>query len=176
MSRIEFTLCGDSGPPGDLNPYEVTEPRACQEILSLINQQPRALEEIAATAKLSPEEVDEHLKALLKAGLVKQLDDRYKPSFAIFTLQDQERLKPLIDELSRSFAKTVQENMNIVRRAYKRCNFSDHGFSFDDLAYILVGAYTFDYGGLEALSQPDLLIYTKEMPGGRYVFTGLEGE
>ncbi|MCL0097050.1 winged helix-turn-helix domain-containing protein [Dehalococcoidia bacterium] len=176
MSRIQFALCGECKPGDDLNPYKVTEPKACQEILSLINQQPQDPEEIAATAKLSPQEVGQHLKALVKASLVKQLDDRYRPSFAIFTVQDQERLKPLIDELSRSFARTVRENMNMVRSAYERCNFSDHGFTFDDLVYILVGAYTFDYGGLGAWSQPDLLIYAKEMPGGRYVFIGLEGE
>ena len=176
MSRIQFTLCGNYKPGDDLDPYKVTKSNARQEILSLINQQPRALEEIAATVKLSLEEVGQHLKALVKAGLVKQLDDRYKPSFAIFTLQDQERLKLLIDELSCSFAKTVQENMNMVCRAYERCNFSDHSFSFDDLVYILVGAYTLDYGGLGALLRQDLLMPAKEMPGGRYVFTGLEGE
>jgi DNA-binding transcriptional ArsR family regulator len=176
MSSIQFALCGSYKADDDLNPYKVTEPDVCQEILSAINQKPRAPEEIAATTKLSPEEVGNHLMAMVKAGLVRQLDNCYKPTFAIFTTHDQERLKPLIDELSRSFAKIVQENMNMVHRAYEQCNFSDHGFSFDDLAYILVGAYTLDYGGLKALSQADLLIPSREMPGGHYVFTGFEGE
>jgi len=64
MSRIQFTLCGNYEPSDDLDPYEVTKSNARQEVLSLINQQSRALEEIAATVKLSLEEVGKHLKTV----------------------------------------------------------------------------------------------------------------
>lgn len=176
MSRIQFALCGSYGAEDELNPYKVTGPEVRQEILSLINLKPRTPEEIVSILKLPKDEIAEHLAALERPALIERLGRRYKPSFAIFTAQDQERLGSLIAELSGSFAEVVQENIDMVHWAYATCGFSDHGFLFEDLAYILVGAYTFDYGGLEALSREGFLRVSKEMPGGNYIFTGLEGE
>ncbi|MBT9142912.1 MAG: hypothetical protein DDT32_01596 [Syntrophomonadaceae bacterium] len=176
MSRIRFALCGNFKAGDELDPYKVTEHEIRQAILSLINLAPRTPEEIADQLKLPVAEVGEHLEALERPALVGKVDERYKPSFAIFTIQDQERLKPLIDELSRAFVETIQESMNLVHNTYVACGFSGHGFSFDDIAYILVGAYAFDYGGLGALSKAGFLTVAKEMPGGDYVFAGFEGE
>jgi DNA-binding MarR family transcriptional regulator len=177
MNRIQFALCGNPpGPEDELNPYKVTALEVRQEILSLINLAPLTSKQIADQLKLPVAKVGEHLEAMERPALVKRVDERYKPSFAILTLQDQERLKPLIDELSRAFVETIQESMNLVHDTYAACAFSEHGFSFDDIAYILVGAYAFDYGGLGALAKAGFLTVTKEMPGGDYVFTGFEGE
>lgn len=176
MNKIDFALCGSPPWDDELNPYKVTEPEIRQAILSLINWTPRMPEEIAAHLKLPVVEVAEHLAALEKPALVVKVDERYKPSFAIFTIQDQERLKPLICELSRAFVKTIQESMNLVHDTYAACGFSEHGFSFDEIAYILVGAYTLDYVGLDALLKAGFLTVTREMPGGNYVFSGFEGE
>lgn len=174
MSRIQFALCGSYS--SELDPYKATAPSVCQEILSLINLSPQTPGKIAKALGLSKEEVTKHLKALEKPGLVERLGHRYKPSFAIFSPQDQERLRPLIDELSGLLAKVAQENMELVRNTYLACGFSEHGFSFDETAYILMGAYAFDYGGLEALSKAGFLMVSKPMPGGDYIFGGLEGE
>ena len=48
------------------------------------------------------------------------------------------------------------------------------GYYFPDLEYISIGAYAFDYDGLEVLRDEGLLTVSKEMPGGKYVFAGLE--
>lgn len=176
LGRIQFVLCGSHEASDELNPYKVTAPEVRQEILSLINLKPRTLEEIADILRLSKDEVAEHLAALERPALIERLGHRYKPNFAIFTVQDQERMEPLVDELSGSFAKVVQENMGMIYDTYVACGFCSHGFTFDDMAYILVGPYTFDYGGLKALSKAGLLIVSKPMPRGNYVFSGFEGE
>ena len=176
MSRIQFTLCGSHSSEEELNPYKVTEPPVRQEILSLINLKPQIPEEIADQLKLPQGEVIEHLEALAKPELVERVGQRFKPTFAIFTAQDQEKLKPLIDQLSRSLAEVVEQNMDSVRSTYLRCGFSEHDFPFDEVAYILVGAYVLDYGGLKALSKAGFLLVSKPMPGGNYIFKGLEGE
>lgn len=175
VGRIQFALCGSYGTDEGLNPYAVTKPEIRQEILSLINRELQTPEEIAEMLKLSEEEVAQHLRALEKAGLVARVGLRWRPSFAIFTVQDQERLEPLIAKMAGLFAEVVRDNMGIVRKTYEACGFGDHGFSLAELAYILVGAYILDYGGL-ALEKSGLLVAAKEMPGGAYVFTGFEGE
>ena len=175
MNRIQFALCGSYSSEEELNPYKATEPPVRQEILSLINLGPQAPEGIAEKLGLSKEEVIKHLEALTRPGLVERVGQKFKVSFAIFTPQDQGKLRPLLEELSQSFAKVVEENMDSVRNTHLRCGFPDHGFSFEEMACILVGAYTLDYGGLRALSEAGFLLASKPMPGGNYIFTGLEG-
>ena len=46
--------------------------------------------------------------------------------------------------------------------------------AFPYIDYIVVGAETLDYKGLDILSREGLLIASKKMPGGLYVFTGFE--
>lgn len=175
MSRTQFTLCGNLGPDDALNPYLVCAPPVRQEILGLINSTPLAPDEIAAQGGLPQEEVLEHLGALHEAGLVERVGDRYKPAFAIFTVQDQARLQPFVAEMAGAFAQVVRANMDAVRSAHGTCGFREHGFSFADLAYILVGAYTLDYGGL-TLEEAAFLVAAQDMPGGSYVFTGFDGQ
>ncbi len=175
MSRIQFALCGSYGMEKELNPYAVAGPETCQEILSLINRQAQALEEIANKLKLSRVEVAHPLEALQRAGLVEEVGGEYKPSFAIFTVGDQEKLEPLVARMTDLYAEAVRGEMEAVHKTYADCGFARHGFSFTDIAYILVGAYILDYGGL-ALHEAGLLVAEKPMPGGAYVFTGFEGE
>jgi len=83
-------------------------------------------------------------------------------------------MEPLVRKFSVLIANEAERNMTLVRKTYEACGFSQHGFSFEDVAYILVGAYVFDYGGL-ALSKAGFSVVAKE-PGGNYVFAGFEGE
>jgi DNA-binding transcriptional ArsR family regulator len=176
MARIQFTLCGSYSSEEELNPYKITEAPVRQEILSLINLEPQTLGKLAVKLGLEEEELADHIKALGRAGLIEEIGGRYKPSFAIFTTQDQERLKPLIEKVSGSIAQVIQRNRDMVHATHEACRFPAHGFSFNDIAYILIMAYTFDYGGLEMLSKAGFLTISKEMPGGKYIFSGLEGE
>jgi len=175
MSQIQFALCGGCGDDDALNPYVVTKPEIRQRILSLINLEPLTLGGLSEILRLSEGDTAGHLQALQKAGLIEMINSGWKPSFSIFTLQDQERLEPLLKEVTNSFAGVVQGDMDIVHKTNAACGFGDHGFSLADLAYILVGAYILDYGGL-ALERSEFLVAQKEMPGGDYVFAGFEGE
>lgn len=175
LGQIQFALCGGYGDDDTLNPYVVTRPEARQQILSLINREHLTPEDIAESLNLGEEEVSRHLEGLQKAGLIDKAGARWKPSFAIFTIEDQERLEPLIKEMSNYLAKVVEENTDIVRKTHAGCGFADHGFSLEDLAYILVGAYILDFGAL-TLERSDFLVAKKEMPGGAYVFAGFEGK
>lgn len=175
MSTIQFSLCGSCRLDEELNPYKVTASNVRQEILSAINRKPQSPRSLAARTSLSEADALGHLRSMEQAGLVEEIDGLYRPAFAIFTHEDLTQIGPLLKELSTGLARVAEDNMALVREVYEGGGFLEHGFPFQKLAYILIGAYTFDYGGLDALSEAGFFLTAKEMPGGRYVFTGFEG-
>jgi len=174
MEILQFMLCGNVREDESLNPYSVCRPLERQQILRLINRRHLSAGELAKALEISEEQIRVHLAALEKAGLVARVASGYKPTFAIFTEEDQERLEPLITTMADGFVKVIKAEEDLIRATYTACNFHEHGFSFADLAYILVGAYIFDYGGLAL--QGKFLLSAKEMPGGQFIFSALEGK
>jgi DNA-binding transcriptional regulator GbsR (MarR family) len=173
---IEFALCGSYS--RDYDPYGVTGDAATQKILLAINSAPLSLREISAETSLSEQGVIRHLKALERCQLVKEIKKAgelyYRPSFAIFSLRDQKKLRPLIKKLGKSLVGIVEDSLPTINEELTKVRCVKEGYHFPDLEYIAIGAYTFDYGGLEVLKNEGFLTVTKEMPGGDYVFSGLE--
>ena len=62
------------------------------------------------------DEVVKHLNELTKCGLVREVDGLYGATFAIFTLENQRILQPLIDDLVSDIVKVVK----IIKRDYRR--------------------------------------------------------
>lgn len=169
---LRFSMVGSSG---SINPYEVVRPVSRRKILVLINRENLGLEEIAEKLNLNLEEVKRDVEALKEAGLVKEVQGRLSPNFAIFTLEDYDVLKPSLDRLSLGVKGIVERRMSEVRMLIKELKHVKRGLFFPDVEYIIVGAITLDYMGLEVLSREGLLVFGKDMPGGgRYVFTGSE--
>ena len=169
-------MCGSVS--SEYSPYQASGSLNAQKILLAINSQPLSVSEIAVSTSLSRVEVKEALKPLLKCSLVGELSaagrTKYKPLFAIFTVKDQEKLLPLITELSDVLTGICRESMPLVRERLKQIACVKAGYHFPELEYIAVGAYTLDFNALQILERKGLLISGKEMPGGRYVFTGME--
>ncbi|MCR4392672.1 MAG: winged helix-turn-helix domain-containing protein [Candidatus Acetothermia bacterium] len=172
---MQFLFCGSTGPDPELNPYRVCNPPPRQAILRTINARPLGAEGVAVQVGLPAGEVRRHLGALERAGLVRQVGAAYQPTFPIFTRGDLEALTPWMTGSAAAFAEVVRQHMDLVARTHDRCRFSDQGWTVAETGYILVGAYTFDYGGL-ALESTGYLVAAQDMPGGRYVFTGIDGE
>jgi len=121
------------------------------------------------------DEVVKHLNELTRCGLVREVDGLYRPTFAIFTLKDQRILQPLIDDLVSDIVKVVKDNKERLQETIDNLSIVKKGLRFADLEYIVLGAITLDYEGLEVFSEEDMLIKSKKMPGGGgYVFAGFE--
>jgi len=88
---IEFAMCGSEG--REFNSYELVRPIERQRILLLINAEPLDVESVAKELNMSTECVVQHLEELKRCGLVREGGGLYRPSFAIFTLDDQRVLK-----------------------------------------------------------------------------------
>ena len=170
---IEFAMCGSEG--RECNPYELVRPIERQRILLLINVKPLDVESIAKELNMSSECIVQHLEELKRCGLVREEGGLYRPSFAIFTLDDQRVLKQLIEELARDVVQVVNDWMPRIRKALNGLIVVRRGLRFAELEYIVVGALALDYQGLDVLSKEGLLIKSKKMPGGgEYVFAGFE--
>jgi len=173
---IEFALCGSYS--HECDPYAVTGDMVTQKILSAINSEPLPLRKISTEISLTEQEVIQRLKALERCRLVKETKKAgklyYRPSFAIFSLRDQKKLQPLIEKLSRSLVGIAEDFLPKIKEELTKVRCVEQGYHFPDLIYIAIGAYAFDYGGLEVFKKEGLLTVTKEMPGGNYVFSGIE--
>ena len=173
---IQFALCGSCS--ADYDPYAATDDIVTQRILLAINSEPLSLQRISTETSLGEQEVIQHLKVLERCQLIRKTEKagelHYQPSFAIFTLRDQKRLQSLIEKLSKPLVSVVEDFLPKIKEELKNIKCVKEGYHFPDLEYIAIGAYTLDYGGLEVLKEEGLLTVTKEMPGGNYVFSGLE--
>ena len=171
-SLIQFAMCGSGGE--ECNPYDITAPIERQRLLLLINSKSLSIEDIAKELDISIDNVTKLINELVRCGLVKEINGLYKPTFAIFTLNDQRILQPLIDSIVQDVVDIVRDNMEDVRRVINNLTIVKRGLRFPDLEYIVVGAITLDYEGLDILSEEGLLIKSKKMPGGEYIFAGFE--
>ncbi len=141
----------------------------------LINTEPLSIEDIAKRLRLTVDEVTKYLEELLRCGLVKEENGSYRPAFAIFTIEDQKILMPLINELVSDTVKVVKDWLPKIRETLNNITVVRRGLHFPDLEYIVVGALSLDYEGLDVLSEEGLIIKSKKMPGGsNYVFAGFE--
>lgn len=178
MSRAQellaFILCGSYSSQTELNPFAVASGEQRQQILLLLNRDPRSAPQLSRELGLSERETREHLSALQRCGLIEESQGCFVPTFPIFTAEDQEKLHPWVDRLAEEFAGLIDANIDRIRAVYEACSFSRAGFPFEAVNYLLVAAYIFDYGGLWALGRAGLLKTEKEMPGGRYVFAAME--
>ena len=133
------------------------------------------IEDIARRLNLALEEVAEHLEELLECGLVKEENGLYRPAFAIFTVEDQKVLMPLINELVGDTVEVVKHWLPRVRGMLSSVTVVRRGLRFPDLEYIVIGALALDYEGLDVLSEEGLIVKSKRMPGGGdYIFAGFE--
>jgi len=175
MSEIQFALCGSVSGNETLNPYTVTAGEERRELLLSINAQPEEAGRLGASLGMTEHEAQQHLDALVRAGLARMDGGVYRPTFALFSEADQRVLEPFLERLTTHMADAVEQAMPEVERAHEALGVAEQGFAFSDVAYMLVGGYGLDFGGLEHLSAAGYLTVSRPMPGGRYVFGGFEG-
>jgi len=165
-------MCGTAGKK--CNPFTLTSNVLRQRLLLLINSRPLGINDITRKLGISTDEVIKHLNELIRCGLVIEVNGLYKPSFAIFSLKDQKTLQPLIDKLSDDIVRVVKNYEGELRKVIDDLSIVRRGLKFADLKYVIIGAITLDYEGLEILSKEGILVKSRKMPGGECIFAGFE--
>ncbi|RLF24476.1 MAG: hypothetical protein DRM97_03385 [Thermoprotei archaeon] len=179
MSTLSFALCGNAGPYDEYNPYYVTEETMRHRLLIELNRQPLTLKELATRLSAREDDIEEHIAALIRCGLVEEVVvegvKKFKPSFTILLEDDVKTLRGIMTNISKDMFSIVKEEIEKVREVEHDLSCVKAGYYFRDLDYIVVVAYTLDYGALRVLSDEGYLVVAKEMPGGRrYVFSAIE--
>ena len=173
---LEFALCGTYGP--DFNPYKAVKDLSAQQILLTLHESKKTAQQIGEALNLEAATVRGHLNELIGCGLLLQEKKAnkqwYRPSFPIITTQDYQRLQPELDKLTDMLVQTTNAMIPEIESHLQALQFVKAGYEAPDLQYIVIGAIIFDYGGLAFMKAEDLMILTKPMPGGRYVFTAFE--
>ncbi len=173
---LEFALCGNYEP--ECNPYNAVKDVLAQQILLTIHQSKKTAKQLAESMNLDVDLVNTHLSEMLRCGLIVQTkeDDKelYRPNFPIVSAADYQKLQPELDKLTDLLVETTIELLPEIESDLQAFQFFKAGYEVPDIPYIVIGGFTFDFGGLDFMKSEDLLIVTKEMPGGKYVFAGFE--
>lgn len=165
---LEFALCGNYEP--ECNPYNAVKDVLAQQILLTIHQSKKTAKQLAESMNLDVDLVNTHLSEMLRCGLIVQTkeDDKelYRPNFPIVSAADYQKLQPELDKLTDLLVETTIELLPEIESDLQAFQFFKAGYEVPDIPYIVIGGFTFDFGGLDFMKSEDLLIVTKEMPGG----------
>jgi len=173
---LEFALCGNYDP--DFNPYNAVKEIIAQKILLSVHKSRKTALEISESINLDLDLVSTHIEELQKCGLIVQEKEGenkpYRINFPIIMAKDYKKLQPELDKLTDLLVETTLELLPEIEIDLKEIQFFKAGYEASDLTYIAVGGSTFDFGGLDFMKSENLMIVSKEMPGGKYVFAGFE--
>lgn len=170
-SPLHFTLCGNPGPWDQHNPYKVTSAVDIQRLLKEINSHPLDSDGIPERIGVTSSVARGHTQALLKAGLVGEDEGALRPTFAIFTNPDIERLLEWTSGVSEDLVSQIESSIPEVREFIRGIGMG----TYPEMEYLVIVAFGLDFGGLEVLEEHGLIVVSKPMPGNRaYIFTGVE--
>jgi hypothetical protein len=97
------------------------------------------------------------LEFLREAENVAERGDRLVPTFFIALREEVARVKELAKRLSLELAKRYESSWDLVVETYHKLSVSSR-FSFDRVAFVLVGAYSLDVYMLEKFAEEGRLM------------------
>jgi len=156
---LEFALCGNY--ESEFSPYNAVKDVRAHQILLSIHQSKKTAAQIAAALHLDSDVVNRLLSELRRCGLIVQLkeaeQDWYRPNFPLITATDYQKLKPELDNLTTLLVQTTVELLPEIESELHNLQFVKAGYDAPDLAYIVIGGFTFDYGGLAFMKSENLV-------------------
>jgi DNA-binding transcriptional ArsR family regulator len=134
-----------------------------------------SVEDIARSIGASRDEVLSHLEFLREAGYVVERDSRLVPTFFIALREEVARVKGLAKRLSAELAKRYESSWDLIVETYHKLSVSSR-FSFDRVAFVLVGAYSLDIYMLEKFAEEGRLMpRAPRRKSGSFYMWGIEG-
>lgn len=161
------------------NPWGALTTLRKQLMRALYDQLP--LSELAETFELSVAEIKSELAPLVSAQLVKEVDESYKPAFFIANGAQTQRITDHASRAGQALASHLWDHWDDLEDHYHRLSVSAD-YSFQDLAFLLLGGRLLDIGLLEALAKDKALLLpaparpSSDRPDARYYFWMIEGD
>lgn len=158
---LQVGITGSNRLEGMENPVSVAQIPAVSELLQAIADEPRGEEFIRQS--LQGSEVE--LPRLLALGLVKPWQGKFAIAFNYITLEDHalllEALSPHAESLAQAYRDHWAEFDAILSRYDARA--PDRGA----VAFVVLGAISLDWDGLDVTAEKNLRITAKNLPAGR---------
>jgi DNA-binding transcriptional ArsR family regulator len=134
-----------------------------------------SVEDIARSIGASRDEVLSHLEFLREAGYVAERSSHLVPTFFIALREEVTRVKELVKRLGVELAKRYESSWDLVVETYHKLSVSSR-FSFDRVAFVLVGAYSLDVYMLEKFAEEGRLMpRAPRRRAGSFYMWGIEG-
>jgi hypothetical protein len=159
-------VCGSSGPFDDFNPSLVVRRKQASDLLLLLNERPRRVDEITSMLKVDRGEVSSALEGLLRIEALKKDNEIYRVAFPIFTRHDLLLIQRVTKSVALDLAKSICTSASEI--AYMSKGFSCvEQVGTGKLLFAAIGCFVLDWLGLKTLEREGLLRAGKPKPGNR---------
>ncbi len=164
---------------GSGNPWGALTTLRKQLMRALFDKIP--ISELGDIFNLTINEIKSELTPLVEAHLVKEFDGQYHPAFFIANGEETQLTIEHASHIGQSFASHLLNRWNDLDDHYNHLAVSK-SYSFQTLAFLLVGGRLLDIGLLEALAKDRTLLLpapsrpSSDRPDARYYFFMIEGD
>jgi hypothetical protein len=172
--RFNIIIAGSSV-LSEYNPY-IALSSQIRKVIVIGLHEGCSVEDISKSINTSRDEVLNHLEFLREAEYVAERGDRLVPTFFIALREEVAKVKGLAKHLSAELAKRYESSWDLVVETYHKLSVSSR-FSFDRVAFVLVGAYSLDVYMLEKFAEEGRLMpKAPRRKAGSFYMWGIEGD
>jgi hypothetical protein len=159
--KLQIGVTGNNALSGLDDPVTVAKIPEVSKLLQAIADEPRSVDFIERSLRDSKA----NLNLLVELGLLKEWYGRYAISFNYLTVEDHQLLMTVLAPFAESLAQSFRDRWPEFEAAFRA--YDAQGVAMGDLAYVIVGAFSLDWDGLDITAEKDLRITADELPQGR---------
>jgi hypothetical protein len=158
---LQVGITGSNNLEGLEDPVSVAKIPEVSRLFQDIADQPRTAEYVQQALENS----NVNLDRLLDLGLIRAWDGAYAINFNYLTLEDHVTLVTTLVPYAESLAQAYRDRWNEFEAVFTE--YDAPGVSASEVAFVVVGAMSLDWDGLDITAEKDLRITAKNLPEGR---------
>ena len=158
---LQVGITGSNNLEGLEDPVSVAKIPEVSRLFQDIADQPRSAEYVQQALENS----NVNLDRLLDLGLIRAWDGAYAINFNYLTLEDHVTLVTTLGPYAESLAQSYRDRWSEFEAVFKA--YDAHGVSAGEVAFVVIGAISLDWDGLDITAVNDLRITAKNLPDGR---------
>lgn len=159
--KLQVGITGSNNLEGLEDPVSVATIPEVSRLFQAIADQPRSAEYLQKALENSGVDLDR----LLDLGLIKAWDGAYAINFNYLTLEDHVRLVTTLVPYAEILAQSYRDRWSEFEAIFAA--YDPLGVSADEVAFVVVGAISLDWDGLDITAAKDLRITAKNLPEAR---------
>lgn len=138
LEAIEISMCGTYYGDYDLNPYISSNKLIAQRILLNIAKEYKSVDDIAKELRVNPVFVEDELRHLKKADLVKDDKGKFIANGIIISNSDKKIIKPFTQLIAEQVSEKIIDELDSIHLAYNKCSFNEQGFTWERMKSLFI--------------------------------------